>query len=302
MVEPPDPLQGGELDIVKPPPRPAPPDHFRLVQPDDRLGQRIGLQPQLRPVAPNHRGHSIIDETRNFAEAWSTLDEPRRKALLDYWVYNVQIAVEPILGMKRANEKFAIVTLRTAPNDPRFFALDGQGARAAASSDLTHSSDSTDKREASAPLASAESTRPSTQAACPRTNGSGSESAEVSTGTASGDPQLPIPTQTLRANSARRARRMADPLENESHAASSKAISSNSINDGAAVPGGDAEEPGSGSTPNGNSPGPREAYAGSAAGLEKVRVNGHTSWEDCRLPRYVIPLPYGKRTKDKDGG
>ena len=222
---------------------------------------------------------SIIDETRNLAEAWPTLGEPGRKALLDYWVYNVQIVVEPIPGMKRANEKFAVVTLRTAPNDPRFFALDGQGVRAAASSDLTDSSGSTDDREASASFASAEPTRPSAQAACPRTNGSGSESAEVSTGTASDDPQLPSPTQTFRANPARPARRMADPLENESQAASSNAVSSNSIKDGAAVPGCDAEEPGSGSTPNGNSSGAREAYPGSEAGVEKVRVNGQTSWQ-----------------------
>jgi hypothetical protein len=65
---------------------------------------------------------SVFDETRNLADAWPTLDETGRKTLLDYWVYNGQIAVEPIPGMKRANEKFAVVTLRSAPNDPRFFA------------------------------------------------------------------------------------------------------------------------------------------------------------------------------------
>jgi hypothetical protein len=43
-------------------------------------------------------------------------------------------------------------------------------------------------------MAPAEPTRPSAQAACARTNGSASESAEVSTGTASGDPRLPSPT------------------------------------------------------------------------------------------------------------
>ena len=41
VVEPPDPLQGGKLDIVEPSPRPAPPDHLRLVKPDDRLGQGV---------------------------------------------------------------------------------------------------------------------------------------------------------------------------------------------------------------------------------------------------------------------
>ena len=63
-------------------------------------------------------------------------------------------------GMKRANERFAVVTLQTAPNDSRFFALCGQGASASTSSDLTDSSDSTKDREVSAAVASAESTRP----------------------------------------------------------------------------------------------------------------------------------------------
>jgi DNA invertase Pin-like site-specific DNA recombinase/predicted component of type VI protein secretion system len=146
---------------------------------------------------------SVIDETRNLAEAWPTLDETGRKALLDYWVYNVQIVVEPIPSMKRANEKFAVVTLRSAPNDPRFFALDGQSPSASLSSDRTSSSDSTNSLDASAVRASAEPIRPSAQAACDRTNGSESESADVSTGTASGDPQLPSATATFR-NSPRR--------------------------------------------------------------------------------------------------
>jgi hypothetical protein len=191
-----------------------------------------------------------------------------RKTLLDYWVYNVQIVVEPIPGMKRANQKYAVVTLRSAPNDPRFFALDGQGARAAASSALTASSDSTDALDTNASLASAEPTRRSAQAACTRTNASGSKSADVSTGTASGDSQLPSPTQMLRAKPARPARRTAEPLENESYEASSSAISSNSIRDGDSVPGCADEELGPGSTPNGGSPGAREAYAGSALGFE----------------------------------
>jgi hypothetical protein len=74
--------------------------------------------------------------------------------------------------------------------------------------------------------ASVEPGRPNAQAACPRTSGSGSESAKVSTGTASGAPQLPSPTQMFRANPARPARRFAEPLENASQAASSSATSS----------------------------------------------------------------------------
>jgi hypothetical protein len=187
-----------------------------------------------------------------------------------------------------------VVTLRSAPNDPRFFALDGQGARAAASSDLTDSSDSADNLEDNASVASAESTRPSAQAACPRTNGSGSDSADVSTETASGDRQLPSPTQTLRANPARPARRMAEPLENESQAASSNAVSNNSIRDGDSVPRCADEELGPGSTPNGGSPGAREAYAGSALGFENVWVNGHTSWQLCPPSRYSVGLVSGQ--------
>ncbi len=72
---------------------------------------------------------------------------------------------------------------------------------------------------------------------------------------------------------------MAEPLENESQAASSSAVSNNSISDGDSVPGCEDEEPGSGCTPKDDLPGAREAYAGSALDLEKVRVN--TSWEIC---------------------
>lgn len=222
---------------------------------------------------------AIIDETNNLGEAWPTLTEEERKVLLDYWVYHVEIVVEPIPGMKRANEKSAVVVLRTAPYDPKFFALNGQGPSAAAISDLTDSSDSADNLDDNAPLASVEPTRPSAQAACPRTNGSGSESADVSTGTAPGDPQLPSPTQTLRAKPARPARRIADPRENESQAASSSAVSSSSMSGGDSVPGCDDEDPGSSCTPKGGSPGAREAYAGSSLGFEKVRVNGQHSWQ-----------------------
>jgi hypothetical protein len=69
-----------------------------------------------------------------------------------------------------------------------------------------------------------------------RTNGSGSDSALESAGTAAGEPQFPSPTHTLRANPARPARRIADLLENESHAASSNATSSSSISEAAPAP------------------------------------------------------------------
>jgi hypothetical protein len=185
---------------------------------------------------------------------------------------------------------------RSGSSSPRpDHALNRQGPSAAASSELTDSSDSTDALDDMAALASAVPTRPSAQTACPRTSGSGSASPAVSTGTASGDAQLPSPTHTLRAHPARPARRNADPLENESHAASSSAVSSSAMSDGEAVPACDLDAPGASCTPNGGSPGARAANPGSGAGFEKRLVNGHTSWEECRLPRYVIRLPRGRR-------
>jgi len=41
VVEPVDPFQGGVLDLVDALPRAAPADQLGLVQPDDRLGQRV---------------------------------------------------------------------------------------------------------------------------------------------------------------------------------------------------------------------------------------------------------------------
>jgi hypothetical protein len=185
--------------------------------------------------------------------------------------------------------------LRTAPSDPKFFALDRQASTAADNSPRTDTSDSTDARSDSAALASAEPTLPSAQAACARTNGSESDSARESTRIAAGEPQLPSPTHRLRANPALPDRRIGEPRENESHAASSSAVSSKAMSDGEAVPGCDLDAPSSSCTPNGGSPGPRAANEGSDVGAENLRLNGQTSWEDCRLPRYVIRLPRGKR-------
>ena len=41
VVEPVDPLQGGVFDVLDPLPGAAPADQLGLVQPDDRLGQRV---------------------------------------------------------------------------------------------------------------------------------------------------------------------------------------------------------------------------------------------------------------------
>jgi len=41
VVEPVDPLQGGELEVVEAPPWSLVPDEFGLVEPVDRLGERV---------------------------------------------------------------------------------------------------------------------------------------------------------------------------------------------------------------------------------------------------------------------
>lgn len=202
---------------------------------------------------------SVINETRNLAEAWPTLDETGRKALLDYWVYNVQIVVEPIPGMKRANEKFAVVTLRSAPNDPLFFAIGDQSPSAATNSDLTESSDSDDNLDASASNASSVPILPSAQAACPRTNDSESESAAVSAGTASGDPQLPSATATLRNKPRRLARLTGEPLNRRENSSCESPINSTS------------------SAPCTPSRGQKEDSSVICTNLELL--NGHTSWQ-----------------------
>jgi hypothetical protein len=246
-----------------------------------------------RSPSPRSEANCRSEETRNLANAWPHLGEEDRKILLDHRVNNMQVIVEPPPGKLRANTKSAAVVPRTAPNDPKFFALDRQASIAAANSSSTHASVSTDARANNADLASAEPTLPSAQAACARTNSSGSVSARESTGTASGEPQLPSPTHTLRANPTLPERRIAEPRENASHAASSSAVSSNAISDGERVPGCDLDAAASSCTPNGASPGPREANAGSEDGRENLRVYGHTSWELCRLTGYEIPLNTG---------
>ena len=52
VVEPVDPFQGGELEVAEAPPGAAVADEFGLVEPDDRLGQRVvvALSGQSGPV------------------------------------------------------------------------------------------------------------------------------------------------------------------------------------------------------------------------------------------------------------
>jgi hypothetical protein len=114
-----------------------------------------------------------------------------------------------------------------------------------------------------------------------------------STGTASGKPEFPNATHTLRAKPERLARPIGEPRENDSHAASSSAVSSSAMSDGDAVPGCERNAPRSSCTPNGGSPGARAANAGSDVACENRRVKGQTSWELCRLTGYEIPLSCG---------
>jgi hypothetical protein len=127
---------------------------------------------------------------------------------------------------------------------------------AAASSALTASSDSTDALDTNAARASADLTRLSAQAACARTKGSGSDNARASTGTAFRRPIAEADADVARAKPARLARRIAEPLENASQAASSSATSIRSISDGGSVPGKEAA--------GGNPPGLPPAPAGRA--------------------------------------
>ncbi len=99
----------------------------------------------------------VIDETRNLAETWDKVGLDERRLLLDWWVLDVQIVVEPIEGMKKANEKTAIVTLRSDPNASRYFGLGNRLSKADSSSPRTNASSSDSDAADSTSAASAES-------------------------------------------------------------------------------------------------------------------------------------------------
>src|SRR6266545_5647591 len=50
LVPPLDPCQGGQLDLFGGPPGAVAADQLRLVQPVDRLGERVGPRRQLHPM------------------------------------------------------------------------------------------------------------------------------------------------------------------------------------------------------------------------------------------------------------
>ncbi|HEU4629136.1 MAG TPA: recombinase family protein [Gemmatimonadaceae bacterium] len=167
------------------------------------------------------RLEGIIHESRNLGAAWEKAGPEERRILFDYWVLDVLIVVEPIPGMKRANHKTALVRLRSAPNAPRHFELEGARQRSVAASDTsaaarssrTAASGSTSRRSRRAAAAATEPSRPSAQAACDRTSGSSSDSAAASAGTSSSVPTLPSTTAALRLSPRNFARFMGDPLK-----------------------------------------------------------------------------------------
>jgi hypothetical protein len=245
----------------------------------DMLRQQIVVaEAELRTVEEQSRAQAlawdnladILNETRNLAEAWDNADLAERKILLDMWVLDVVIVVEPIPGKAKKNRKTAYVTLRSAPDLPRELDISVARARASSNSSRTQESSSLSSRPASTTQAAGEATSPSAQAACPRTNGSGSDSASTSGGTASSDPQLPSATATLRSNPSRRARRTGEPRVNSSHASGDNRMSSTS--EGEIIPG-------------------RGEKSGSDDGRENFPVNGHTSWQMSQPnTRFVIAL------------
>src|SRR5690606_31603189 len=214
----------------------------------------------------------VLDETRNIAAGWDKLTIKERSLLFRHWVAAVFIAVEKIPGRKRGHRKHAVFYLAGTPR------LSGEvvdaSANAASISSITASSVSAASASVSAATAEADPIRPSAHAACARTRGSGSDSPDVSAGTAASSPQLPRATATLRRNPARPARRSADPREKASQPASS--MDMRSIKEGVAVPGCHPSD-GKRSTPGGGSPGPRAANAGSAVAGANRRFQGQTS-------------------------
>ena len=209
----------------------------------------------------------VINETRNLGETWNQVGLDERRVLLDWWVLGVLVVVEPIPGMKRANHKSAVVTLRSDPHAPKHFLVGSQPVSASESSSRTQASSSKKRRDTkSAPMSEATSggdpspdaILPSAQAACPRISGSSSANASESTGTASDEPQLPKATATFRSNPLRFVRLTGEPLNRCENPSCDSAINSTSL-----AP----------CTPS------RGQNADSSVTVENLCECGHTSWQ-----------------------
>lgn len=209
------------------------------------------------------RMEAIINETRNLTAIWHTLSLEERGRIFDQWVDSVLIAIEPIPGMKRANRKFGIIYLESAPGVPEAV-LFGEEAPSASSnaseiSSRTHSSSSASSFDHSASRACGPPMRPSAQAACPRTSGSSSSSASESTGTASSEPQFPNATATFRRSPRRLARLTGEPLNLRENSSCESPISSTSLAPCTPCRGQNADS--------------------SVSCTNRLLLNGHTSWQ-----------------------
>jgi hypothetical protein len=110
----------------------------------DMLRQQIIVaEAEIREIEEQSRSQAvawdrlaeILDETRNLAEAWDNVDLAERKILLDMWVLDVVVVVEPVPGKAKKNRKTAYVTtLHSAPDLPRELDLSLKRARANSSS------------------------------------------------------------------------------------------------------------------------------------------------------------------------
>jgi hypothetical protein len=59
----------------------------------------------------------LIDETKNLASIWESGDAQKRKEIFDWWVRQVVIVNDQRPGKRRADAKYAVVYLRTAPTE-----------------------------------------------------------------------------------------------------------------------------------------------------------------------------------------
>lgn len=234
------------------------------------------------------RLEGIVHETRNLAATWHKAGPHERRILFDYWVLDVVVVVEPIPGMRRANHKTAIITLRTAPDAPLHFDISGppaqrvtaraseasRAANAVPSCSITAGSSSRAKRPRRAAPAAGPPTRPSAQAACARTSGSSSASAAASAGTSAADPTLPSTTAAFRLSPRSLARFIGDPrnaAENSSCDMPNRSSASVRA-----------------SLPAMNCLGANGDPSGSA--VENLWVYGHTSWQTSH-PYSRSPTP-----------
>jgi hypothetical protein len=107
-------------------------DQCTAVMQQDVLGLDVAMDRAL--VGVHSRAHSPPPA------AWDSVELAERKILLDMWVLDLVVVVEPIAGKKKAKQKTAYVTPRSAPDLPRELDLSMKRARASSSSSRTQES------------------------------------------------------------------------------------------------------------------------------------------------------------------